>query len=502
MSVASATKAGNEPLDPQTIRIALVVVLGTIMAILDTTIVAVALRTLGTDFGVGVSSIQWVTTGYLLALAMVIPISGWAVHRLGPKTVWISAVTLFILGSMACGFAWSATSLICFRLLQGAGGGMIMPVGQSLMATAAGPKQMGRVMGIFGVPTLLGPILGPVIGGLIIANVSWRWIFFVNLPIGIIAVILAARLLPRDHRDREHRFDAWGFAFLSPALALLVYAMSEVGREGGFHSPRTIWLTVIGLMLGLAFVWRSLRAPEPIVDLRLFKSRTFTVSTISIFVTGITLYGVIFLLPLYYQIVRGQSAVVAGLMMAPQGIGAAIVMKRAGVIADERGPISIVPLGMLLLAVGTFAYTMVSPTTNLWWLGISLFVRGIGLGLGMMPVFAASYRGLLPAQVPRASTTTNIVRQVGGSIGTALYAVVLERAIQSRFHGTTGSLSAIPSKISPDVANQLAASFSIAFWWAFATCVVAIVPTLFLPGPSKGLEDLAINNEGEVAEHG
>src|SRR6201991_2269800 len=177
-------------------RVASVVVLGTIMSILDTTIVNVAIETLGRELGAPLSTIQWVATGYLLALATVIPLTGWAMERFGGKKAWMTSVALFLCGSALCGLAWSSTSLIAFRVLQGFGGGMIMPIGQAILAQAAGPERMGRVMSVIGVPTLLGPILGPVIGGVIVDNVSWRWIFFVNVPVGVVALVLAARILP------------------------------------------------------------------------------------------------------------------------------------------------------------------------------------------------------------------------------------------------------------------------------------------------------------------
>jgi EmrB/QacA subfamily drug resistance transporter len=305
-------------LEPEIIQVGVVIVLGAIMSILDTTIVAVALHTLSRDFRVDVSTIQWVTTGYLLALAAVIPVSGWAIHRIGAKTVYLISLRFFITGSVMSGLAWSATSLILFRVFQGLGGGMILPVGQSIMARTAGPQRMGQVMGIIGVPQLLGPILGPVIGGVIISNTSWRWIFFVNVPIGLVALVLARRFLPTTSGDRGHRFDLLGFLLLSPGLAFIVYGLAEVGSRGGFHGAAVYDSLVIGLILSTLFVFRSLRAPEPLIDMRLFRDRTFSLASMGIFLVGATLYGTMFLLPLYYQIVRGDSAWLAGLMTAPR----------------------------------------------------------------------------------------------------------------------------------------------------------------------------------------
>src|SRR5690349_993639 len=227
-------------MDRELRRLAAVVVLGTIMSILDTTIVNVAIETLGRDLHASLSSIQWVATGYLLALATVIPLTGWAMERFGGKRMWMISVTLFMAGSALCGLSWSVESLIVFRVLQGFGGGMILPIGQAILAQAAGPQRMGRVMSVIGVPTLLGPVLGPVIGGLIVDHFSWRWIFFVNLPVGAIALALAYRILPRAERVGNTRLDVRGMLLLSPGLALLIYGLSQVGTAGTVLDPRVL----------------------------------------------------------------------------------------------------------------------------------------------------------------------------------------------------------------------------------------------------------------------
>jgi len=476
------TSAARERLEPELVRAAIVVVLGTIVAILDTTIVAVALHQLSIDFRSTVSTIQWVTTGYLLSLAIVIPLSGWAIHRLGAKRVYMISLSLFVLGSILCAGAWSATSLIVFRVLQGFGGGMIVPVGQAIMARTAGPQRMGKVMGIVGVPQLLGPILGPVLGGLIVSNVSWRWIFIVNVPIGIVALLLSRTFLSTTPGDQGHRFDLAGFLLLAPGLALIVYGLSEVGVVGGFHG-RSVWFSLVaGLILAAGFVVRSTKALEPLIDLRLFRDRTFSLASIGILLTGVTLYGTMFLLPLYYQIDRGDAAWKAGLMMAPQGIGAAVVMRLAGSLSDKYGPRYVAAGGMAGLAIGTFFYTMVGAHTSYVLLGLSLFVRGIGLGFGMMPVVAASYRNLTHADVPKATSATNIFRQIGGSLGVAVFAVVLDTQISQRIGARAGA--AIQNGVTSATANQLdqiARAFGHSFWWSCATCALGIIPALFLP---------------------
>ena len=483
----------KERLEPALVRAAVVVVLGTIMAILDTTIVAVALHRLSIDFHSTVSTIQWVTTGYLLSLAIVIPLSGWAIHRIGAKRVYMISLALFLLGSVLCACAWSANSLIVFRVLQGFGGGMIMPVGQAIMARTAGPQRMGRVMGIVGVPQLLGPILGPVLGGLIVSNTSWRWIFIVNVPIGLVALWFSRTYLAPTPGDGGHRFDLAGFLLLAPGLAFIVYGLSEVGVVGGFHG-RSVWFSLIlGLALSAGFVVRSSTAPEPLIDLRLFRDRTFSLAAMGIFLTGVTLYGTMFLLPLYYQIDRGDAAWKAGLMMAPQGIGAALVMRLAGSLADKHGPRFVAAGGMAGLAIGTFFYTTVGAHSSYLLLGLALFVRGVGLGFGMMPVVAASYRNLTHADVPKATSATNIVRQIGGSLGVAVFAVVLDTQISQRLGSRTAV--AIQNGVAAPSATQLegiARAFGHSFWWSCGTCALGIIPALFLPRTPIVRRDVAV----------
>ncbi|HEX4081940.1 MAG TPA: DHA2 family efflux MFS transporter permease subunit, partial [Acidimicrobiales bacterium] len=255
--------------DPVLRRLSLVVILGAMMSILDTTIVNVAIETLSRDFHTSLATIQWVTTGYLLALAIVIPLSGWMVERFGAKRMWMISLGLFTLGSAMCGLSWSAESLIFFRILQGLGGGMIMPVGQTILARAAGPQRMGRVMSILGVPTLIAPVLGPVLGGLIVDNVTWRWIFFVNVPIGIVGLVLSSRFLVQERHADPGRLDFLGVALLSPGLALLVYGLSEAGGGSGFGSTTVIACLAAGAVLVTAFVLHALHIDRPLLDMRL-----------------------------------------------------------------------------------------------------------------------------------------------------------------------------------------------------------------------------------------
>ncbi|HWF17308.1 MAG TPA: DHA2 family efflux MFS transporter permease subunit [Acidimicrobiales bacterium] len=488
--MARTPKANSFTLTPELRQTSTVVVLGSIMSILDTTIVAVALATLGRDFHVSVTTIQWVSTGYLLALALVTPISGWAVDRFGAKRIWMTSTALFVIGSSLCGLAWSANSLIFFRVLQGIGGGMLLPVGQSILARAAGPQRMGRVMSIIGVPMVMGPILGPVVGGLIVSNYSWRWIFYINVPIGIITLLLSARWLPTF--DTEERlstpFDTLGFCLLSPGLAALLYALSQVGTTGSYTSNSVLISFALGIVLTAGFIVRALHAKYPLLDLHPFRDRNFAIGNVCIFVIGATLFGSMFLLPIYYQVARGQEAWQAGLLMAPQGIGAACIMRWAGAVTDRVGPRRVVPFGILLMAVATVPFAFVTTSTNEILLAVTLFARGLGLGLTMMPVTAAAYFNLSHAEIPKASTVMNIVRLIGGSVATALFAVVLERQIVSNLSaagvkvpGGSAGIVGTTVKLPPSVADPVAAAFAHTFWWSVGAILVAFIPTLFLP---------------------
>src|SRR4051812_6483267 len=276
-----------------------VVILGAIMSILDTTIVNVAIDRLSQDFGVPLSTIQWVSTGYLLALSTVIPVTGWAADRFGTKRLYLISIGLFLIGSALSGAAWSAGSLIVFRILQGLGGGMIMPTGMTILARAAGPQRMGRTMSVVGIPMLIGPAAGPIIGGWFVDDFSWRWIFYINIPVGLVALLLTVRLLPRDEPQPTDRLDAFGLVLLSLGLASFVYGLAEMSSGGGVTSDRAIAPLLAGLALIASFVRHALRHRNPLLDLRLFARRSVSAAGATTFLFAMGMFGVMLLLPLY-----------------------------------------------------------------------------------------------------------------------------------------------------------------------------------------------------------
>src|SRR6185437_3032407 len=469
----TATGRGEE-LSREILVLAGVVILGTIMTVLDLTVVNVAIPTLASDLGASIPAIQWVMTGYMLAFATVIPLTGWAAERFGARRAWIFALLVFLAGSVLAGAAWSLGSLIAFRVLQGLGAGMILPIGQTILAQAAGPQRMSRVMSVIGVPMLLAPVFGPLLGGAIIGAASWRWIFFINLPVGLAAVVAALRLLPagagsgaRGGQRGGLRLDVRGLLLLSPGIAVFLYGMSEAGGHEGFGSPRTSVAALAGLLLiGLFFWHAAARGGQALIDVSLLRRRGFGAAAAVNLLLMVALFGSLILIPLYYQQVRHEGAVAIGLLLAPQGLGAALALP----LADRFGARGVASAGMVLAALGMLAYTQVGPGTSYLYLSAALLVVGAGVGATVVPSMAAAFQALSRAETPRATSALNVIQRLGGAVGTALFAIVLSRQTGAGA-GSAGAGGA----------GALAGAFGTTFWVAAGLIAVAVVPALLLP---------------------
>lgn len=476
-----------DKLDSAVLKVAAVVVLGAVMAVLDTTVVNVAIQPLVLQFQTSFDTIQWVVTGYLLALATVIPVTGWASDRFGTKRLYLLAIALFLLGSMLAGMAWNIPSLIAFRIVQGLGGGMLMPAGMTIMTKAAGPHRVGRVMSVLGVPMLLGPIGGPILGGWLVDAVSWRWIFYINAPIGVVALFLAWRLLPRDEPRPAERFDFLGMVMLSPGLALLIFGVSKIPQTGGVSSPG-VWLPALaGLVLVTGFLVRATRVPNPLVDVKLFRDRTFAVAMVTVSLFMIAFLGAMLVVPTYFQLVRGESALRAGLLLAPQGVGAMLTMPVGGRLADRVGAGRIAVPGLVLILAGTAVFTQVGADTSYPLLLAGLFVMGLGMGLTIMPISAAALQTLTQRSVARASTAMNIVQQASGAVGSAIMSIIVASLLAGKFGVPTsqGQLAASALLANPRTHAAAAVSagdaFATTFLWALAFAALCVVPAFFLP---------------------
>ncbi len=464
--------------------IAGVVILGMIMSILDTTIVNVALDTLSKDLHSPISQIQWVVTGYLLSLAAVIPVTGWAARRFGAKRVYMTSLVLFTAGSAACGFASTTTTLILFRVLQGVGGGMIMPVGQMIMAQVAGPQRMGRVMGVISMPAMLAPILGPVLGGVILQNLHWSWIFFVNLPIGAIAFVLGWRLIPQTQSGEAGRLDVLGLALLSGGCVGVVYGLSELGSGGTIGSAGVLMPVIVGLALVVIFCLHASRVERPLLDLKLYRSRIFGAASLTTFGLGAALFGAMILVPLYYQQVRGESVIVTGLLNGPQGIGALVAMPFAARLTERFGGGRVAMAGVSLLCLTTLPMAFVGAHTSIVAISLVLLVRGMSIGLSFMPAMTVAFGSLRRDQISDATPQMNVLQRVGGAIGTAVLAVVLQRAsvgaavtTHALAHATDPAHAAA---LQATLTQQLAHAFDVSYWWAFGIAALSLVPCVFL----------------------
>jgi EmrB/QacA subfamily drug resistance transporter len=462
-------------------KIAGVVILGMIMSILDTTIVNVALRTLGHELHSSIAQIQWVVTGYLLSLAAVIPVTGWAARRFGAKRVYMTSLVLFTAGSALCAVAASTTSLVLFRVMQGVGGGMIMPVGQLIMAQVAGPKRMGRVMGIVSMPAMLAPILGPVVGGAILENLHWSWIFLVNVPIGAIALVLAWRMLPKTDSGAAGRLDVLGLGLLSGGSTAVVYGLSELAAHPSLTAPTVLWPIVAGLVLCGVFVWHALRIERPLLDIRLYANRVFAAASLTTFALGASLFGAMVLVPLYYQEVRHESVIVTGMLVGPQGLGMLLVMPLVGRLTERFGGGRISIVGVSILCIGTIPLAFVGASTSIVQISLVLLLRGIGIGFAFVPAMSAAFAAMRPEQLSDATPQLNVLQRVGGAIGVAVLAVVLQR----------GELHA-------HSLGQFAGAFDSAYWWSLGISLLALVPCLallFAETPPAKLSRAAANAE-------
>ena len=478
-----------EGLDRETLIVAGVVMLGAVMSILDTTVVNVAIDHLAVAFHSSLTEIQWVITGYTLALATVIPVSGWAADRFGTKRIYMSSLVLFTIGSMLSGLAWSAGSLIFFRVLQGFGGGMIMPAVMTILTRKAGPHRMGRVMGVLGVPMLIAPILGPILGGWLVDNASWRWIFFINLPIGIVAFILALIVLEPDQPQPAHRLDWIGMLLLSPGLAVFIYGLAESSTYG-FGSVHSWGPTLLGVLLIAAWFVHSWRSPNPLIDLRTFAHTRAGAAAGTFLLFAISVFGSMLLVPLYYQTVRGASALQAGLLLAPGGFGAMLMMPLSGRLTDRYGPTWLPATGLPFVAVGLIPFALVGPHTSYVILCAGNFVQGLGMGLAMMPNMTAAMQAVPASAIARTSTAMNIIRQAGASIGTAVLSVILATAITSNLtrvissrasgsgSGGLATLQHLPASAHAAIAKPLADAFGSTFVWALVLILVALIPAV------------------------
>ncbi|MGD0446777.1 MAG: DHA2 family efflux MFS transporter permease subunit [Edaphobacter sp.] len=411
----------SDRLDPLVWKITSVAVLGSFLSQIDATVVNVSLSTLAVELHSSLTAIQWVTSGYLLALALVLPLNGWLVERIGAKALYLWCFSAFTFSSALCGLAWSANALIGFRILQGMSGGLMAPMAQMMVARIAG-RHMARLMGYAAVPILMGPVIGPVIAGAILQHASWRWLFLVNLPVGALAIVLVILFLPKDREETRRRdLDLVGFALLSPGLVLFLYGSDHTGERIG---QITLALSVLLLaMFYKAAVRKGDRAP---IDLLLFRGKTFAAATVTQFVSnGISFAGQM-LIPIYLIRACGRSPSVTGWLLAPLGLGMVCSYPWIGALTQRFGIRKVSAGGAFLALVGTLPLIwLASHGLSVAVIACALFVRGAGLSWVGIPSVSAAYASVKKRDLPMATTSLNIVMRLGGPTMTTLCATFL-----------------------------------------------------------------------------
>jgi EmrB/QacA subfamily drug resistance transporter len=450
-------------------QVGIVFVLALFLDLLDISIVTVAIPTLAGEFGTETTTIEWVVTGYLLSLAVFIPFSGWLGDRFGTKRIFILALVIFLLGSLLSGLAWNIESLIAFRVLQGVGGGMITPVGYAMLWRAFPPAERAAASAVLAIPITIAPAMGPLIGGYLVDYHDWRWIFFINLPIGIIGLAAAASLLREHVEESAGRLDVPGLTLSAAGLVAVVYALAEAGLHG-FGDPRVIVFGLGGLALLAVFTLVELRTKEPMIDVRLLSDNLFGRSNIVNLVLFGSQMGAFFLLPIFLQAQNGLDAFDVGLITFPTAIGVAVMAQPAARLYPMIGAQRMLLAGFAGAIAANFALALIDYGTSDWWIAANMFVRGLFFGLVIIPIQTVTFATIRPEAMGRASSIFNTVRQVGSSLGVA----VLASALTNRLGYHDAVLG------DPATRDAALTAFQDTFMIAGALGVLGLVASLFI----------------------
>lgn len=413
--------------------VALTVILPTFLEVMDTSVVNVSLPHIQGSLSAGVDEVTWVLTSYLVANAIVIPITGWLASVFGRKRYLIFSIAIFTLSSIVCGAAPSLELLVIARIIQGLGGGGLQPLSQAILLEAFPVAERGMAMAIFGMGVVFAPILGPVVGGWITDNWTWRWVFYINLPIGILAIVLAVLFVhdPAYIRRAKIRIDYWGLILISIGLGCLQIVLDKGEREDWFESDFIVTLSLITVAALTLFTIVELRSRHPVVDLRVFKDRTFTTGNIIMFMGFFCMFGSFVLLPLYAQTLMGYTAVWAGLVLGPGGIASLMIMPIAGALMRKGiRPRKLLPLGLGLMACSLWLMSGFNLQTDFWSITFPRFLQGFGLGLFFVPLGASTYINIRKEDMGNASGIFNLLRNLGGSFGVAVSTTLLSQRSQ------------------------------------------------------------------------
>ncbi len=430
---------------------------------LSSTIVGTALPTLSDALHSSFAGVQWIATGYLLALAAGVPLSAWAARRFGVTRLWLGSLALCCCCSIWCAESKTLHTLMFGRVLQGLSGGLLVPAGQTISGIIAGPRRLGRVMSVIGIAVVLAPTLGTTLGSILLTHFSWPWLFWVNVPLCAIAFGAGLRWLPAVRTGAAGQLDWVGLFLALSGLPLFIYGVSVVGTAGTLYSVKGDLITLCGLGTLAAFALWALRVRSPLLQLRLFKETIFLYAALIMFLGGAVSFGAQIVLPLYFTQVRHESLLAAGLLMGPQVIGTAIGFPLAGWLTDRYGAGRLLLAGGVITALATVPLGFADAETGMIWLGFVLFGRGLGVALATIPAMTAGFAAVSSDQLPDAAPILNMLQRTGASIGTALLSVLYSS--HALHYGTP---------------THAAEAFRHTSWWLFALTCLLTFPCYFL----------------------
>ena len=422
--VENTSKIAQSPFYKWLVVIA--VMSGAFMVVLDTTVVNVALPKIMAAFGVNIDSIQWVITAYMIAMAIMMPSVGWFSAKIGNKTLFIASLVIFTTASVLCGAAWNVDALIAFRILQGIGAGALMPIALVIIFEAFPPEDRGLAMGVYGIGATFGPAIGPTLGGYLTEHFSWHLIFYLNVPVGLIGVFLAAIILPAGKTKKGMPFDFRGFLTMSIGLGCLLTALSQGQREGWTSFYILTLLLVAGLGL-VSFLWTEHHIRQPFIDLNVYRTFVYSMATLVFIIQGFGLYGSTFITPLFFENMLDYTALQAGLLMLPMALVVAVVLPIAGRMADRMDGRIPITLGVLFSALSLYWLSFVDLRTSSTTAYYMLMVRGLGIGFIFPPIMSMALKSLPPDKTATGSGLMNVSRQLGGAFGVAIAGVILDR---------------------------------------------------------------------------
>lgn len=435
--------------------IAITVMLSTFLEVLDTSVVNVSLPHIAGSLSATIDEATWVLTSYLVANAIVLPITGWLGNQFGRKRLLITAVSAFTIASFCCGIAPTLPALVVFRILQGASGGALQPISQAVLLETFPPDQRGKAMAFWGLGIVVAPILGPTLGGWLTDSYSWRWVFYINLPVGIASVLMTQAFIfdPPYIKRRAGRVDFWGLGLLAVGISALQIVFDKGQEDDWFGSHFIVILSILAAAGLIAFIWRELTAADPIVHLSVFKNGTYSTGVILMTLLGFVLYGSLVLLPIFLQTLLGYTALAAGLWTSPRGIGALVMMPITGVLLSRRwDPRLLLAAGLLLGSYTLFAFSRFDLSSGTWDIFWPQVIQGLGMSMIFVPLTTVTMDPVPLAEMGNATALFNLMRNLGGSAGISFVTTMVAR--RSQFHQARLAASVAPGQ--PGYSTMLA----------------------------------------------